>query len=80
MKTDFDFDGRYLASSTVFRPDFNNFQEISATEAWSMFFTASNDRTALGNNPELGGFFTNLLIAIVVAGAVGSLAFFNSII
>ncbi|MBE9181262.1 hypothetical protein IQ268_22120 [Oculatella sp. LEGE 06141] len=80
MKTDSMFDGRYLAEPTVFRPDFNQFQQLNQTQAWAMFFTASHDYTALGGNTELGRFFTNLLAAIAVAGAVGSLIYFGTYI
>jgi hypothetical protein len=78
MKTDFSFDGRYLEQPTVFRPEFNNFQHLNQTQAWSMFFTASQDYTRLGSNTELGRFFTNTLLAIVFTGVLGSLIYFST--
>lgn len=77
MKTDFDFDGRYLAAPAVFRPDFNSFKTINATQAWALFLTASRNETVLGESPELGQFFTNILFAIAFTGAVGSLIYFG---
>lgn len=80
MKTDFDFDGRYLAQPTVFRPDFNDFATLNPTQAWSMFFTASQQETVLGTDPELGQFFTNFLLAVIFAGSVGSLIYFGAFV
>jgi hypothetical protein len=76
MRTDFDFRNASLFGPVAFRPDFNNFQEINASQAWSLFFTGSNEDKALGPNPESGRFFTNALVAIVVAGALWA-AFFT---
>lgn len=70
MKTDFDFPNKDLLGTVVFRSDFNNFQTITANQAWSLFFTTGRDDKALGANAELGNFFTYLLVAI---GASGSL-------
>lgn len=76
MKTDFDIARSYqLAPAAVFNPDFNNSAPISATQAWSLFFTAGRDDAALGNNPELGRLLNNTLITIAVAVALGSLVF-----
>jgi hypothetical protein len=78
MKTDFDFPNKYLMGPVVFRPDFNNRAEvISANQAWSLFFTAGQEDKALGFNPELGRFFTNLLLAIGGAGVLWVLLFHN---
>jgi hypothetical protein len=70
MRTDFDFPKKDLLGPVVFRPDFNNFETINVNQAWSLFFTAGKEDKVLGKNPELGKFFTYLLIAI---GATGSL-------
>lgn len=76
MKTDFDVARSYqLAPATVFNPEFNNSLPITATQAWSLFFTAGRDDTALGNNPELGRLLNNTLIAIVAAVALSSFVF-----
>ncbi|MCV3217157.1 hypothetical protein OGM63_27225 [Plectonema radiosum NIES-515] len=70
MRTDFDFPKKDLFEPVVFRPDFNSFETINVNQAWSLFFTAGKEDKVLGLNPELGRFFTYLLIAI---GATGSL-------
>lgn len=78
MKTDFNFPGKYLMGPVVFRPSFNEqSEEISANQAWSLFFTAGQEDKALGFNTETGRFFTNLLMAIAVSGVVGALVFNN---
>jgi hypothetical protein len=40
-----------------------------------LFFTGGQEDKALGRNAELGKFFTNLLIAITVAGSLGGAVF-----
>lgn len=76
MKTDFDIARSYrFVPATVFNPDFNNSTPITATQAWSLFFTAGRDDAAIGENPELGRVFNSILIAIVVAVALGSFVF-----
>ncbi|MBO3463355.1 hypothetical protein G7B40_013390 [Aetokthonos hydrillicola Thurmond2011] len=75
MRTDFDFPKNNLLGPVVFRPDFNNFEEISATQAWSLFFTAGNEDKVLGFSAELGRFFTNVLIAIAVTGCIWGTVF-----
>ena len=60
-----------LDQPTVFRPEFNN-ANINANQAWSLFFTAGKSAAELGNENELGRFFTNLVIAIVAATVIGS--------
>lgn len=76
MKTDFDIARSYrFAPATVFNPDFNNFAPITATQAWSLFFTAGKNDAVLGDNPELGQLFNNILIAIVVTVAFSSFVF-----
>jgi hypothetical protein len=65
MKTDFDFPTAELIGPVAFRPDFNNHtQTLNATQAWSLFFTAGKADNALGFEPELGKFFTNLTFGI----------------
>ena len=78
MKTDFKFPNYYLLGPVVFRPSFNTPSEvINANQAWSLFFTAGQEDKALGFNQESGRFFTNLLIAVGVAGALGAIIFSN---
>lgn len=78
MKTDFDFPRKDLIGSVVFRPDFNNFEKINMNQAWSLFFTAGQDDKGLGEGTELGKFFTNVLIAVGVAGSLWA-TFFNNL-
>jgi hypothetical protein len=77
MKTDFDFPKKDLIGPVVFRPDFNNFETINVNQAWSLFFSAGQDDKVLGEETELGKFFTNLLIAVGVTGSVWAIYFSN---
>ncbi|MFB2969818.1 hypothetical protein ACE1CD_12660 [Aerosakkonema sp. BLCC-F183] len=75
MKTDFDIARSYVCAATIFNPEFNNFANITANQAWSLFFTAGRDDAALGDNPEVGQFFNNVLIAVVTAVVAASFFF-----
>lgn len=76
MQTDFDYPKTELIGAVVFRPEFNeNNRLININQAWSLFFTGGNDENALGFNTELGSFFTNMLVAIVVAGSLWAAIF-----
>jgi hypothetical protein len=54
----------------IFTTDFNSFQSINATKAWSLFFTASQKITLLGENPMIGRYLTVGLLSAVIAGAI----------
>ncbi|MGF1490526.1 MAG: hypothetical protein ACFBSE_25830 [Prochloraceae cyanobacterium] len=56
----------------VFRSYFNDFRDINANEAWSLFFTAGKKDKLLGLNRGLGILFTMLLFGIPVARIVWS--------
>ncbi|MFN6561868.1 MAG: hypothetical protein RMY28_019020 [Nostoc sp. ChiSLP01] len=77
MRTDFNFPKQDLIGPVVFRPDFTNFEKINLNQAWSLFFTAGQDDKALGQEIELGKFFTNLLIAVGVTGILWGTFFSN---
>jgi hypothetical protein len=77
MRTDFDFPRKDLIGTVVFRPDFNNFASINANQAWSLFFSAGQDDKVLGEQVELGRFFTNTLIAVGVTGTLWATFFSN---
>ncbi|NEQ25558.1 MAG: hypothetical protein F6K28_42155 [Microcoleus sp. SIO2G3] len=78
MTSDFDYPtNKDLLAPVVFRSDFNNGEPITATQAWSLFFTVGQEDKALGFERELGRFFTNLLIAAGVTGTVWALIFSN---
>ena len=79
MKTDFDFPREDLIGPVVFRPDFNAHSEaVTVNQAWSLFFTGGQEDKIFGFNPELGRFFTNLVVAISVVGILSSF-FLNNI-
>jgi hypothetical protein len=73
MITDFDFRNPSLFGSVIFRPAFNTFELINATQAWSLLFTAGQEDKIFGGNPKAGRRFTNLLFAIATSGIVGVL-------
>ncbi|QSJ14944.1 hypothetical protein JYQ62_24145 [Nostoc sp. UHCC 0702] len=77
MRTDFDFPKKDLVGPVVFRPDFNNFETINVNQAWSLFFSAGQDDKVLGQETELGKFFTNVLIAVGVTGTLWATFFSN---
>ncbi len=78
MQTDFDIiNNKDLFAPVVFRSDFNQGEQIDNNQAWSLFFTAGQEDKTLGFQPELGNFFTNLLIAIGVTGTIWGLFFSN---
>jgi hypothetical protein len=75
METKFDFNGTNLYIPIGFREDFNNFAKLSATQAWSLFFTASREDSALGLSRAAGRFWTGLLIASIVESILGVVIF-----
>jgi hypothetical protein len=77
MKIDFDYPNKDLLRPVVFRSDFNNFKIINVNQAWSLFFTIGQDDKALGQETELGKFFTNLLIAVGVTETLWAIYFTN---
>jgi hypothetical protein len=54
----------------IFSPEFNHFQNISATEAWSLFFSASNTDRLLGSDSKTGNYFTFGLLGAAIAYAI----------
>lgn len=75
---DFDYsDNKDLLAPVVFRADFNNGEPITVTQAWSLFFTAGREDKVLGFEPELGRFFTNILLSVGVTGGVWAIFFSN---
>lgn len=76
MITNFKYNYRNLFTPIIFRKDFRS-ATISATQAWSLFFTAGQDEDAFGENPETGWFFNYLLISWALACA-SAMVIFNS--
>ena len=71
MNTDLNIiNSKDLFAPVVFRSEFNHFEPISANQAWSLFFTGGKEDKQLGFNPESGRFFTNLLVGIIITGAI----------
>ncbi|WP_193199231.1 hypothetical protein [Nostoc sp. MG11] len=79
MKTDFDYPNKNLLGAVVFRPNFNNFETINVNQAWSLFFTAGREDKLLGQETELGRFFTYFLIALGVTGTLWATYFNNPV-
>jgi hypothetical protein len=75
MNNDFDDGNPALFGPVVFRPDFNNQQAITASQAWSLFFTGSNEDQLLGATNQYGRFLTQSVAAIGVAGALWAIFF-----
>jgi hypothetical protein len=51
----------------IFNNEFNHFQKINATEAWSLFFSASNQNRLLGSDTKTGNYFTFALLGGTIA-------------
>jgi hypothetical protein len=54
----------------IFNSEFNRFQNISATQAWSLFFSASNKDRLLGSDSKTGNYLTFGLLGAAVAYAI----------
>jgi hypothetical protein len=68
MKTNVGLTDPSLLNSVVFKEDFNHFEKIRATQAWSLLLTGGRGDKALGTSPMVGRFLNFSLIAI--AGTV----------
>jgi hypothetical protein len=53
--------------SPIFSPNFNNFENISQTQAWSLFFAFGRNADLLGSGRSNGRFLTLFVTASVVA-------------
>ncbi len=65
-----DLNSPSILSPVVFRPNFNHFEKINATQAWSLFFTGGRQGKALGVSRTTGRFYNLGLFAIVLAGGL----------
>ncbi len=52
----------------IFTPEFNQFETINATQAWSLFFTISSNDRILGSRPSVGRYITLGLFSGLLAG------------
>jgi hypothetical protein len=63
------------ATAPIFSAEFNQFQKINPTEAWSLFFSASNKNQLLGSDNKTGNYFTFALFGGVIAYAIETVIF-----
>ncbi|MEA5571137.1 hypothetical protein [Calothrix sp. UHCC 0171] len=75
MTTNVSLNNPSLLSPIVFRADFNHFEKINATQAWSIFFTRGREDKALGRNLTVGRFFNLSLMAIAIASILWTFMF-----
>ena len=75
MGTKFNYDNSNLYTPVIFREDFNDNATLNLSQTWSLFWTAGQEENALDSKPELAEFYTNILIATVVAGILASVSF-----
>ncbi|BAZ20435.1 hypothetical protein NIES4073_13110 [Kalymmatonema gypsitolerans NIES-4073] len=73
MTSNLNFKSPELFGSVVFRPDFNSFKTINASQAWSLFLTGGREDKELGSSPQIGLFFTSILLAVATSGFSGTL-------
>jgi hypothetical protein len=57
-------------TAPIFHPEFNRFQNITSTQAWSLFFSASNKDRLLGSGGMTGNYFTFGLLGAAIAYAI----------
>ncbi|MBW4562340.1 MAG: hypothetical protein KME32_14545 [Mojavia pulchra JT2-VF2] len=75
MINDLDFKSPELFGPVVFRPDFNSFKAINASQAWSLFFTGGREDKKLDSNPRISLLFTSILLGLGVSGFARTLIF-----
>jgi hypothetical protein len=76
MISKFEYNPKNLYTPVIFRQDFNA-ATITATQAWSLFFTAGQEENLFGTEKETGWFYNNFLVAVVISLGIGA-AFFSS--
>lgn len=54
----------------VFQSQFNEFENINATNAWSLFFSGGKSEDAVGIGPTFGRLLTLITVAFVAVGIV----------
>ncbi|ACA99235.1 MULTISPECIES: hypothetical protein [Cyanophyceae] len=74
MVTNFNYKPENLFTPVIFRKDFSN-ATISATQAWSLFFSAGQEENLFGQEKEIGWFYNNVLLAGGVAFALAAIFF-----
>ncbi|MFM7887650.1 MAG: hypothetical protein ACKPCM_13380 [Pseudanabaena sp.] len=54
----------------IFTKNFNKFQAINVTQAWSLFLTGCKKDDSLGKNPMIGKYVTVAILGAVIAQIV----------
>ncbi len=54
----------------IFTPEFNQFESINATQAWSLFFSISSTDEILGQKRSVGRYITLGLVSALIAGVL----------
>lgn len=57
----------------IFTPEFNQFETINATQAWSLFFTISTSDRLLGEDPTVGRYIMLALFSAILSGILNVL-------
>jgi topoisomerase IA-like protein len=57
----------------IFTPEFNQFETINATQAWSLFFTIRASDRLLGEDPAVGRYITLALFSAILTGILNVL-------
>ncbi len=66
-------DMEHLTVAKIFTPEFNQFETINATQAWSLFFTISSSDQLLGQKPVIGRYITLALFSGILTGILNVL-------
>ncbi|BAW96400.1 hypothetical protein NIES970_13280 [[Synechococcus] sp. NIES-970] len=74
MTTDFEYTPKNLFTPVIFRQDFQD-ATLSATQAWSLFFSAGQEENLFGQEKEIGWFYNNVILAGGVAFALAAIFF-----
>ncbi|MGB2924489.1 MAG: hypothetical protein WBB82_04255 [Limnothrix sp.] len=74
MVNNFKYDHDNMTTPVIFRKDFRN-ATISATQAWSLFFSAGQEENLFGKEREIGWFYNNTLTAFCVTFALAAICF-----
>jgi hypothetical protein len=62
----------------IFTPNFNKFQSINATQAWSLFLTGCKKDDSFGKNPMIGKYLTVAILGAVIAQILEAILISNS--
>jgi len=54
----------------IFTANFNKFQPINSTQAWSLFLTGCKNDNSLGKNPMIGKYLTVAILGAMIAQIV----------